>query len=152
LRPPLRPHAVGHHREHAARHARVAEQRDLILLVGPVALVQASGGGKSEASGHERGDRGREACGCVDEALIIIRSFPPARVLGPRALDSNLHSVTRRLIELRMEHADLDASIDRLAETAPADELLLRRLKKRRLALRDEIARLELLADPQEPA
>jgi len=51
-----------------------------------------------------------------------------------------------------MEHADLDASIDRLAEATPADELLLRRLKKRRLALRDEIARLELLADPREPA
>jgi ABC-type histidine transport system ATPase subunit len=36
-----------------------------------------------------------------------------------------------------MEHADLDATIDRLAETVPTDELLLRRLKKRRLALRD---------------
>ncbi|MFT4268014.1 MAG: DUF465 domain-containing protein [Xenophilus sp.] len=67
-------------------------------------------------------------------------------------MDSNLHSVTRRLIELRMEHADLDASIDRLAASAPEDELLLRRLKKRRLALRDEIERLELLLDPREPA
>ncbi|SFM39958.1 Protein of unknown function [Variovorax sp. OV329] len=51
-----------------------------------------------------------------------------------------------------MEHADLDATIDRLAETAPPDELLLRRLKKRRLALRDQIARLERELDPQEPA
>jgi hypothetical protein len=56
------------------------------------------------------------------------------------------------LIELRIEHADLDASIDRMAEALPPDELLMRRLKKRRLALRDQIARLENLIDPREPA
>jgi hypothetical protein len=67
-------------------------------------------------------------------------------------LDSNLHSPERRLIELRMEHADLDAMIDRTAEEAPVDELMVRRLKKRRLALRDQIARLELVLDPKEPA
>ena len=68
------------------------------------------------------------------------------------ALDSNLHSPERRLIELRMEHADLDAMIDRAADQIPVDELMMRRLKKRRLALRDEIARLELVLDPKEPA
>ena len=67
-------------------------------------------------------------------------------------LDSNLHSLSRQLIELRIEHADLDASIDHMAEALPPDELLLRRLKKRRLALRDQIARLEDLLDPREPA
>jgi hypothetical protein len=67
-------------------------------------------------------------------------------------LDTNLHSPERRLIELRMEHADLDALIDRASEQNPVDELMMRRLKKRRLALRDEIARLELALDPKEPA
>jgi hypothetical protein len=67
-------------------------------------------------------------------------------------LDSNLHSLSRQLIELRIEHADLDASIDSLSEVAPQDELLLRRLKKRRLALRDQIVRLENAIDPKEPA
>ena len=67
-------------------------------------------------------------------------------------LESNLHSPERRLIELRMEHADLDALIDRAAEQIPVDELMMRRLKKRRLALRDEISRLELALDPKEPA
>jgi hypothetical protein len=67
-------------------------------------------------------------------------------------LDSNLHSPDRQLIELRMEHADLDAMIDRLAEQTPMDELMLRRLKKRRLALRDQIARLEIEIDGKEPA
>ena len=67
-------------------------------------------------------------------------------------MDSNLHSPERRLIELRMEHGDLDALIDRAAEETPVDELMMRRLKKRRLALRDQIARMELALDPKEPA
>ena len=67
-------------------------------------------------------------------------------------LDSDLHSLSRRLIELRIEHADLDASIDRLGESRPQDELLLRRLKKRRLALRDEIQKTQQLLVPPEPA
>lgn len=67
-------------------------------------------------------------------------------------MDSNLHSPERRLIELRIEHAELDASIDRLAGQTPLDELMLRRLKKRRLVLRDQMARLEWALDPKEPA
>ena len=67
-------------------------------------------------------------------------------------MDNNLHSPQRRLIELRMEHADLDSMIDRLAEQTPLDDLALRRLKKRRLLLRDQIAHLEGLVDPPEPA
>lgn len=67
-------------------------------------------------------------------------------------MESNLHSPERRLIELRMEHADLDAMIDRASEQSPVDELMMRRLKKKRLQLRDQIARLELLLDPKEPA
>jgi hypothetical protein len=67
-------------------------------------------------------------------------------------VESNLHSPERRLIELRMEHADLDALIDTASREQPLDELTLRRLKKRRLALRDLIAQMELALDPKEPA
>ena len=67
-------------------------------------------------------------------------------------MDENLHSPQRRLIELRIEHADLDALIDAASRERPLDELMLRRLKKRRLALRDLIAQLELVLDPKEPA
>ena len=67
-------------------------------------------------------------------------------------MDDNLHSPQRRLIELRMEHADLDSLIDLASEDVPHDELVMRRLKKRRLALRDQIARLEAQLDPPEPA
>lgn len=51
-----------------------------------------------------------------------------------------------------MAHADLDALIDRASEVAPLDELMMRRLKKRRLALKDEIDRLRQLLAPDEPA
>ena len=67
-------------------------------------------------------------------------------------MTANLHSPERQLIELRIGHADLDSSIDRLAEQSPVDELMLQRLKKRRLALRDAMARLEAALDPKEPA
>jgi hypothetical protein len=67
-------------------------------------------------------------------------------------MDEELHSLTRRLIELRIEHADLDAMIDRLVEQPPVDELALQRLKKRRLALRDMIARLEASTEPDDLA
>ena len=67
-------------------------------------------------------------------------------------MDENLHSPQRHLIELRIAHADLDDLIDRNPLDRPADELMLRRLKKRRLLLRDQIARLELQLSPPEPA
>ena len=51
-----------------------------------------------------------------------------------------------------MEHADLDAMVDRASEDTPTDELMMRRLKKRRLALRDEMARIERDLTPDVPA
>jgi len=67
-------------------------------------------------------------------------------------MDDNLHSLSRRLIELRMEHADLDSLIDKASVESPEDELALRRMKKRRLLLRDQICALEARLDPPEPA
>ncbi len=65
---------------------------------------------------------------------------------------SSLRSPQRQLIELQIEHADLDDVIDRSAGLAPLDDLASRRLKKRRLQLRDRIARLQIELDPPEPA
>ena len=67
-------------------------------------------------------------------------------------MDINLHSLPRRLIELRIEHGDLDSLIDQTSLTIPDDELSMRRLKKRRLLLRDLIACIEAELDPPEPA
>jgi hypothetical protein len=69
------------------------------------------------------------------------------------ATSEDLRSPQRQLIEWQIEHADLDALIDQASlAVQPLDELSLRRLKKRRLALRDQMARLQLMLDPKEPA
>ncbi|MFC3175255.1 YdcH family protein [Novosphingobium bradum] len=44
---------------------------------------------------------------------------------------------------LRTEHRDLDAAIDALSLAAPADQLQIARLKKRKLKLKDQIALIE---------
>jgi hypothetical protein len=67
-------------------------------------------------------------------------------------MNESLHSPQRHLIELRMAHADLDQLIDLASERATIDELALKRLKKRRLLLRDHIAFLEAELDPPETA
>lgn len=53
-----------------------------------------------------------------------------------------------RLLELRAEHRDLDEAISRLTLTPPEDQLLLRRLKKRKLLIKDRISVLERMLDP----
>jgi len=54
----------------------------------------------------------------------------------------DLAEISRQLIELRIEHRDLDVVIARLVADPSSDELQLRRLKKRKLLLKDTIARL----------
>lgn len=53
-----------------------------------------------------------------------------------------------RLVDLRTEHRDLDDAISRLTLTPPEDQLMLRRLKKRKLLIKDRISALERLLDP----
>ena len=48
----------------------------------------------------------------------------------------------------RQEHADLDAAISTLVASGLADQMLLQRLKKRKLALKDRIVQLENLLIP----
>ena len=60
--------------------------------------------------------------------------------------------VRARVIELEIEHRDLDAAIDRLAEAAGSDDLQLRRLKKRKLQLKDQIIQLKMQLVPDIPA
>lgn len=58
----------------------------------------------------------------------------------------------RRLQTLRVEHRDLDSVIAHLQEDIRADELVLKRLKKRKLLLKDTIAVLESALIPDQPA
>jgi hypothetical protein len=60
--------------------------------------------------------------------------------------------IQRRIIELEVEHRDLDAVIELLARDARRDELQLRRLKKRKLQLKDHIMLLKMQLVPDVPA
>jgi hypothetical protein len=58
-------------------------------------------------------------------------------------LDEELDSIKQRILELTLEHRDLDDVIDRLSHDVVVDQLQMRRLKKKKLAIRDEISMLE---------
>ncbi len=58
-------------------------------------------------------------------------------------IDLQSEEVRRKLDDLRIEHRDLDDVIIRLSQDAPFDQLQLKRLKKRKLALKDQITMLE---------
>ena len=57
--------------------------------------------------------------------------------------DPDIEALRAKLAELRLEHRDLDDVISRLSESSPFDQLQLRRLKKRKLVLKDIIAHIE---------
>lgn len=63
-------------------------------------------------------------------------------------VDRELFRNIERLRALRIEHRDLDEVIARLSMDIRSDEVQLRRLKKRKLLLKDQIARLESQAIP----
>lgn len=54
----------------------------------------------------------------------------------------------RALADLEAQHRDLDDAIARIVETAPFDQIRVQRLKKRKLMLKDEIARLRSVLLP----
>jgi hypothetical protein len=62
--------------------------------------------------------------------------------------DDEITKTRADLHELQVEHRDLDLVIAHLAENPPHDELLVRRLKKRKLLLKDRIDSLERLLVP----
>jgi hypothetical protein len=66
----------------------------------------------------------------------------------PEAFEAILHKLTA----LRIEHRDLDQAIARLSETPLHDELQLKRLKRRKLLLKDQLSWLERQLDPDTPA
>lgn len=57
-----------------------------------------------------------------------------------------------KLEEYRLEHRALDAAIERIAHDATMDQIQLRRLKKRKLLLKDVIARIESRLIPDQLA
>jgi hypothetical protein len=70
----------------------------------------------------------------------------------PTSANDEPENLIAQLQEVRLEHRDLDEAIDRLEATLPLDELLLRRLKKRKLHLKDRMTLIERLLEPDDLA
>ena len=66
--------------------------------------------------------------------------------------DEEIAAIEEKIEALRVEHRDLDDVIARLVGDQQTDELQIRRLKRRKLMLKDQIALLEKQLIPDVPA
>jgi hypothetical protein len=64
----------------------------------------------------------------------------------------DIDSIKRRIVELQVEHRDLDQIIGMLISQPGFDQLQIRRLKKRKLQIKDSITLLQIQLEPDIPA
>ena len=57
--------------------------------------------------------------------------------------DADIEILQQKLTQLKSEHRDLDDVIAQIAETAPYDQIQVKRLKKRKLLLKDQITQIK---------
>lgn len=84
---------------------------------------------------------------------MVERPLPKVEQLGENCQMDGTENVDpeeirAQLVELRAEHRDLDDVIDRVTDELPFDQLRVKRLKKRKLALKDQISTLENMLLP----
>ena len=63
--------------------------------------------------------------------------------MSERLTEEELDRIRKRVSELKLEPRDLDGAIEHLVATGTFEELKIKRMKKRKLQLKDDIARLE---------
>ena len=63
--------------------------------------------------------------------------------MSERLTEEELNDIRKRVVELKLEHRDLDDAIDQLVEIGTFEELKIKLMKRRKLQLKDDIARLE---------
>lgn len=73
--------------------------------------------------------------------------MPPTSMTEEEIVD-----LQSRIRELEEEHRDLDQVISHLIDNPPPDELLVRRLKKRKLSLKEKLLKLQSMMIPDIPA
>jgi hypothetical protein len=64
----------------------------------------------------------------------------------------DVQAIQQRITDLQLEHRDLDLAIGHLAQTEDYDELALKRLKKRKLQIKDSLVLLQMQVTPDIPA
>ncbi len=63
--------------------------------------------------------------------------------MSERLTEEELEVIRQRVHELKLEHRDLDEAIEQLNQSGTFEELKIKRMKKRKLRLKDELSRLE---------
>ena len=65
---------------------------------------------------------------------------------------TDVRTLQLRILELEAEHRELDHLIGQLQQEGSRDELQIRRLKNRKLQLKDQIVQLQVQLSPEVPA
>ena len=83
--------------------------------------------------------------GMINDKLILAQAI----LDSVEVTDDDKKSIERRIFELQLEHRDLDEVVTRLSSELNVDQLMMRRLKLRKLRLKDQISLLksELIPD-----
>lgn len=64
----------------------------------------------------------------------------------------DIEAIQQRISDLQLEHRDLDLAIAAITANAESEELALRRLKKRKLQIKDAMVLLQMQLTPDIPA
>jgi hypothetical protein len=64
----------------------------------------------------------------------------------------DLDALRIKLQELKVEHRDLDSALHQIPGNPPGDQLMLQRIKKRKLQIKDRISQIEGMLEPDIPA
>jgi hypothetical protein len=89
---------------------------------------------------------------CPSSPFANPLAWPQGQAAAVQGFLMDSDSIKRRIVELQIEHRDLDEAIERLAKQAGVDELALRRMKKRKLQIKDAIVHLQMHLVPDIPA
>src|SRR5690554_225824 len=113
-------------------------RRRLASLLCSWAALRGTGSGRGRFIGRRAAGRGGHSTtpGGRGRRKLAFREVRMSSTQDPA-------EIAAQLAELRLEHRDLDQAIERLSTDRSVDELALKRLKKRKLRLKDMIATLE---------
>jgi hypothetical protein len=81
-----------------------------------------------------------------------LRQDQRPNLLANHRIMKDVEAIKRRIAELQLEHRGLDAMIEAVGSQGRLDELQLRRLKKRKLQIKDTILHLQMQLVPDVPA
>ena len=104
------------------------------------------------AGGLNRAGRSPYHLGCPPPAGLVAGRHGSSQGSQPCHRPEDVDSIKLRIAELQLEHRGLNQMIERMGQEPDTDQLLLRRLKKRKLQIKDSIVLLQMQLTPDVPA